>query len=215
MISEGAASEPTTISLPRTWQTLRISDERGQVRLQRAFNRPSHLDPHERVWLVCEPTGARGFLQCNGHTLGKLPPDQAAEWEITPHLANRNEVALQLDVPLPIAPQPVLGDVRLEIRERQFLADWAVWVESTGAHALLRIDGIVTGEPAETALELIVRGPHDELLYATVSVGERFSLQFACALPLPEMLSVRLLRSGTRIWQAEASIGVKMDGLRD
>lgn len=211
----GAASEPATVSLPCAWHSLQIAGERSRVRLQRAFNKPSNLDPHERLWLVCEPTGARGVIQCNGHTLGSVPEDQPGQWEITPYLTGRNEVVLQLVVPPSVDSQPMLGDVRLEIRERQFLANCTVRVESIGSQALLCIEGMVAGEPSDVPLEFIVRGPEEELLYAEVAAGDRFSFHVASDLPLPKLLNLRLLRGGTRIWQGDASVDGNMDSLRD
>lgn len=194
----------------------------GRYRYRRTFHRPSNLDPHERLWLVCE---GRGTLFCNGRLLGEAPN----EFEITPLLAAQNEVRLEVELGGSGEPSQTgchsargtsMGEVRLEVRERQFLDQWRLWFEDVDGQPRLRLDGHVAGEPCDTPLELVVRGPEEELLYAPVMAGSHVDLS---AIPgaltshsrVPQMeLEVRLIRGGTRIWEARRLVSLPLDSSR-
>jgi hypothetical protein len=108
-------------------------------------------------------------------------------------LLSRNELLLDF------AGSSYGGEVRLEVRAEQYLRDLRVSVQS----GMLRISGLVAGEPIENPLELVVRDAEQELLYAEVVVGKPFNL----AAPGPighSPLEVRLIRGGMRIWESRS-----------
>lgn len=90
----------------------------GAVRLRRRFNRPTNLDPHERVWLVIEGVEAGSPAALNGSALGEVgAAGQPVEFDVTGRLAMHNELAIDIvwngqDG----AAADIFGDVRLEIR---------------------------------------------------------------------------------------------------
>ena len=117
--------------LPADWGLTLGPDFRGRVRYTRPFGLPTNLEPHEEVWLVVEGVDYFGSLAMNDTPLGELtgylgPP---AEFNVTPLLAPRNVLILEVELPnfeagtvqpnrpgrehLPGGP---IGEVRLEIR---------------------------------------------------------------------------------------------------
>ena len=105
---------------------------RGLVRYRRRFNRPTNLDPTERVWLVIEQAIGRGQYSLNGQPLGTIGADaRSASSDITSLLALRNVLEIDFELPdrtagHPLTPNPspargegdnaLPGDVRLEVR---------------------------------------------------------------------------------------------------
>jgi len=72
---------------------------RGRVRYRRRFNRPSGLEPSERVWLVIDGVDARGHYAINGQPLGSIDGYALpAESDVTELLAASN--VLEIDVEL-------------------------------------------------------------------------------------------------------------------
>ncbi|HEY1598465.1 MAG TPA: hypothetical protein VGG64_02620 [Pirellulales bacterium] len=91
--------------LPADWGAELGQGFYGRVRYTRRFNRPTNLDPSERVWMVIDGVDARGDYAINGHKLGTIDgyalPSAS---DITSLLAPSNvleiEIELQADVRL-------------------------------------------------------------------------------------------------------------------
>jgi hypothetical protein len=103
--------------LPADWSAALGQSFCGRVRYTRRFNRPTNLDPSERVWLVIDGVDAHGDCAINGHKLGTIDGYALpAASDITSLLAPSNvleiEVELRADAPL-IPPLP-LGEGRGE-----------------------------------------------------------------------------------------------------
>ncbi len=90
-------------------------------RFRRAFGCPTCLDPHEQVVMVLDQCWTAG-VWLNGTLLGQT----GAEFEITAHLRERNELLIEITLPLTRSREDVgandlldtcpIGEVRLEIR---------------------------------------------------------------------------------------------------
>jgi hypothetical protein len=124
-----ALPPPGRMVMPADWAQSLGRDFRGRVRFLRAFGRPTRLEPEEQVWLVCDGVDLAGWATLNGEQLG--PVDgfrQAARFEVTGRLKERNELAIEVELPpLAYADEQrlrpdraglaggVIGEVRLEI----------------------------------------------------------------------------------------------------
>ncbi len=118
------------IHLPADWGLILGADFRGRVRYTRRFGLPTNLEPHERVWLVCEGVDYFGELAVNDQFLGRVEGyERPAEFEVGPLLAERNTLALIVELPqyeISAAapsrpgraelPGGAIGEIRLEIR---------------------------------------------------------------------------------------------------
>jgi beta-mannosidase len=130
--SESKAHLPPVgrVHLPADWGLSLGADFRGRVRYTRRFGLPTNLEPHERVWLVCDGVDYFGELAVNDQFLGRIEGyERPAEFEIGTLLAERNLLELIVELPqyksaaaapsrpgraeLPGGP---IGEVRLEIR---------------------------------------------------------------------------------------------------
>jgi hypothetical protein len=94
----------------------------GVVRCLRRFGCPTCLDPHEAVFLVVDGCSLSGSISLNCESLGQIGTGRAdaAEFDITQRLKERNELALELQVAAGHtggnADVALFNDVRLEIR---------------------------------------------------------------------------------------------------
>jgi hypothetical protein len=140
--------------------------------------------------------------------MGETSPIRS-QFEITPLLSRQNEILLEVELTGPLQVGP---EVWLEIRERQYLDKLRLEIELAAGRPQLRVQGHVAGEPHEGPLELVVRGPEEELLYAPVTVGSTICL--LAELPLAHgriatreiEFQVRLIRGGTRVWEARRTV---------
>jgi len=120
---------PCRQHMPGDWGPSLGADFRGRVRYRRRFGRPTALEPHETVWLVLAAVDPAGDVSLGGQRLGRAGPAEPAEFEITALLQERNELIVEVDLPLlePEAeralrparcgqPGGLVGEVRLEIR---------------------------------------------------------------------------------------------------
>jgi hypothetical protein len=112
------------------WSEALGPDFLGVVRHSRNFNRPTNLEPHERVWLVVEPPRSCGVVWMNGTELGHVrsgaPPGR---FDITPFLMDHNAVVIEVAHPeldeerhalesgSVLITGGLVGEVRLEIVE--------------------------------------------------------------------------------------------------
>ena len=129
-VDSGAPLLPAgRVKLPADWGETLGQDFRGLVRYVRRFNRPTNLDPHERVWLVIERVDARGRALLNNEPLGEIPScERSVEFDLTSRLQLHNALVVEVECPAETAahglPRPgrehlpggITGDVRLEIR---------------------------------------------------------------------------------------------------
>ena len=108
------------VMMPASWQTIFEGSSCGRAEFRRKFNQPTNLEAHEHVWIVFQ--GVRGAVgvDINGQRVGVIEiGDDTAEFEITPHLALRNELVVQLTFWVgspPDQPGGLWGPVALEIR---------------------------------------------------------------------------------------------------
>lgn len=220
--NESAALPSGRATLPCDWSEALSARFRGKVRYRRRFNRPSGLDPHERVWLVVAGVDAFGAVALNGRELGPvrgyaLP----ASFDVTDLIAPNNE--LRLDVELPpdvpggaIALRPgretlaggPIGEVRLEIRAGAFIDRLAVWTTLKNAAIVLHVSGEIGGNAAGP-LAVVVNGAERELLYGEVEPGRSFHLFDSVEgllTDIPLNLQIKLLAGGVALWQCERTI---------
>ncbi len=114
--------------VPGDWGELLGDDFAGRVRYTRRFNRPTNLEPDERVWLVVAAVDHQARLALNGQPFAELSTGAAAARDdITPLLRLHN--VLEIEVTLPAEtyhdrtargdragkPGGLVGEVRLEI----------------------------------------------------------------------------------------------------
>lgn len=225
----GELPGPGRMELPGHWGAAVGEDFCGRVRFLRRFAQPTQLDPHERVWVVCEGVDAYGSMALNGDELGPIAGYAVpASFEITDLLDPRNELYLTVELPEvePGGPRPLrpgreslpggpIGVVRLEVRERQFLDRLAVEVAESDDGVRLHVSGIVGGEVSDEKFEVLVTGWGGELVCHEVHASEPFRLeqpierlsrwapQAGDALGGLATLAVRLLRDGQRVWETE------------
>jgi hypothetical protein len=65
---DGPSAEPVSAHLPAAWRDL-FGERAGSARFTRRFNRPTNLDPNERVWIVLTDVPEDVRLQVNGRPL--------------------------------------------------------------------------------------------------------------------------------------------------
>jgi hypothetical protein len=89
-----------TVQMPIDWEQHLGSDFRGCVRYARNFGCPTALEPHEAVFLVLAGLDAIGRVELNGERLGEMTfATGAARFEITHRLNERNELAVEVELP--------------------------------------------------------------------------------------------------------------------
>ena len=98
---------PHIIRLRDPWQIERLT-EPERVRCTRHFNQPTGLDSGERVWLVVESLADQAEIRVNDI------PVRTTRCDITPLLAPRNKIEIELPLPSDGRP-PASPTVRLEI----------------------------------------------------------------------------------------------------
>jgi len=112
------ATEGTT-AMPCDWSSL-FGPATGTVTFRRRFHRPSNLEAHERVWLVCTGVRGRGTVALNDERLSEFDCiGEATECDVTSHLAAFNVVSIRLSVDesaQPSTPSGLYEPVVLEIR---------------------------------------------------------------------------------------------------
>jgi len=227
--SASASTSPRSgkAKLPCDWSETLGREFRGLVRYRRRFNRPSGLDPHERVWLIVEGVDAFGSATLNGRALGEvrgyaLP----ASFDVTDLLAQGNELLLDVELPPELSGEPAplrpgredlaggpIGEVRLEIRAGASIERLAIWTTREGDAARLHASGEIFGNGAGEALAVVINGAERELLYGDVQLGEPFLFSTLVEgfpiWPYPPgvdagwSLEIKLLGGGGALWQAE------------
>ncbi len=103
------------VRMPTSWHDTLGSDFLGQVRCVRHFGMPTGLDADSRVTLVVGQHDAGGQISLNGQRLND-PHErhQSVRFDITHRLQRRNELCIDITLPLP-GPS---GEVHLELATR-------------------------------------------------------------------------------------------------
>ena len=105
--------------MPCDWHSL-FGSVVGTATFRRRFHRPSNLEPHERVWLVCTGVRGCGTISLNDVLLSEFTSDgEAVECDVTSHLPPFNVVSIRLSAGGIEEHQPPVGlfqPVVLEIR---------------------------------------------------------------------------------------------------
>ncbi|HVX09830.1 MAG TPA: hypothetical protein VHC22_01390 [Pirellulales bacterium] len=211
-------------TVPSDWGDVLGADFRGVVRYARRFNPPASLDAHERLWLVVDGVDARGSVSLNGNQLGNVEGYAVqASFDITSLVAARNE--LQLDVELPVEASPggaplrpgretmpggPVGEVWLEVRSEWFIDRLAIWSVADSLPAFVA-HGRLAGDAAGARLAVVISGCQRELAYIEATDGEDFEVSFqagdfpkwTCLAPQLAPVEVKLLSGGASVWQTQ------------
>jgi beta-galactosidase/beta-glucuronidase len=84
------------VKMPASWQDA-FGDEAGEVKFRRRFQKPTNLDPHERVSLVFDGIGGTGRVALNGQELGSVTAsDDTQRYDVTLLLQASNELLVEL-----------------------------------------------------------------------------------------------------------------------
>jgi hypothetical protein len=115
--------------MPGDWAELVGRDFLGRVRFTRGFNRPTNLDPHQRVWLVFDLVDHEASAALNGALLETFTAsDCPRRFDVTELLLPRNELVVEVTLRREIFSDPrarghrahlpggLPGEVRLEIQ---------------------------------------------------------------------------------------------------
>lgn len=226
--SAAASTAPRSgkAKLPCDWSETLGREFRGKVRYRRRFNRPSGLDPHERVWLIVEGVDAFGSAMLNGRAMGEVRGYAVAtSFDVTDSLGQANELLLDVELPpelsgglAPLRPGREdlaggpIGEVRLEIRAGASIERLAIWAAHEGDAARLHVGGQIVGGDGGAPLAVVINGAERELLYGDVQLGEPFVFSTLVEdfpiWPYPPgvdagwSLEIKLLGGGA-LWQAE------------
>jgi hypothetical protein len=114
--------------MPADWSESLGPDFIGRVRYVRTFQKPTGLEPGDKVWLCVEPPRSLGIVRLANHPLGRVHGSgSAGRFEITTLLADRNRLEIVVEHPaldeegkpadgfLSRGPGGLVGEVRLEI----------------------------------------------------------------------------------------------------
>ncbi len=112
---------PHIIRLRAPWDIEPLAQPPGHIRCTRHFNKPTGLDGGQRVSLVLDGLAGANKIVVNGVVLGPAPPlasdDAITRFDITPLLAARNKIEIELAAAEAGDPLVRLGQVHLEIDE--------------------------------------------------------------------------------------------------
>ena len=216
---------PGRAQMPADWGAAPGADFRGCVRHRRRFNRPTGLEPHERVWLVLE--GADGWAEVSlaGHRLGHVGGYAlGAQFDVTALIEDRNELVVDVTRPHGDAageqplrsgrehlPGGLVGQVRLEIRAGHWIEDLSLETAASESGVTLRARGRVAGIGDGESFTLLVDGPAGEVLSSDLSSNSTFDVSAAVeGLPnwpaahdrAPEAnIAVRLIGGAAAVWE--------------
>lgn len=85
-----------TTNMPRDWRSL-FGNVAGTATFTRRFHRPSNLEPHEQVWLVCRGIGGSGELSLNKSLKVEFASrGEAIEFDVTSALEQFNHLSIRL-----------------------------------------------------------------------------------------------------------------------
>ena len=108
-----------TTAMPCDWHSL-FGPVVGLATFRRRFHRPSNLELHEQVWLICTGVRGSGSVSLNDEQLSEFSSDgEAVECEVTSRLQPFNVVSIRLSagsIEEPQRPRGLFEPVVLEIR---------------------------------------------------------------------------------------------------
>lgn len=105
-----------TVKFPADWQSF-LGDFRGRTLFTRTFNRPTNLEPQERVNLVFEGVSGQALVTLNGKSVGEIVnATEPVRFDITEvlELHNRLQIEMRWDGPVNL-PGGLWAPVALEI----------------------------------------------------------------------------------------------------
>jgi len=111
--------------IPSDWSDWLGPSFRGRVAYRRSFNRPTQLDPDQKVWLVVEEVDFRAEIFLNDQRLGQTTlGEDPFRAEIHNQLAVANLIRIEIEKPNRASCDSraelaggLIGSVRLEIEE--------------------------------------------------------------------------------------------------
>jgi hypothetical protein len=110
---------PFTVTMPADPAEY-LGDFRGRVLVSRRFNRPTNLEPDERVWVCFPNTRAAGTARVDGIEIGRFQPSgRAAEFDLTGALKASNVLTVEIESTAKDVAPGIFGAVALEIRRAQ------------------------------------------------------------------------------------------------
>ena len=93
---ENAVPSFDTVYLPESWVEL-FGDADGRALFRRRFNRPSNLDPHERVGILLTDIRGEAIVRCNSSEI--TPADDAPSlqrYDVTDVLQDFNVLDIEI-----------------------------------------------------------------------------------------------------------------------
>jgi hypothetical protein len=88
---ERAMTDTHRMKLREPWQREACGEA---IEFRRAFNRPTNLEAHERVFVTIRGATASGSVSVNSRTLGKISAGSDAAFDVTDLLADRNHLVI-------------------------------------------------------------------------------------------------------------------------
>lgn len=224
-------SGPQRAKMPCSWAESLGEEFRGSVRYRRKFNRPAHLDLHERLRLVADGADAFAEVTVNGTTLGKIDGYVLPNiFDVTSLIEMRNEV--MVDVSLPAETSGVqrpgreqfagglIGEVRLEIGSVGAITNLSVIGLFRERQPYLHIAGDLIGDHdgpiQDWSIEVwanrrkLLSGPleFDQAFTFEIPMKDatRWQPGISHLQPLGRLVQVVLLGDGEPLWQEDRSI---------
>jgi beta-mannosidase len=184
---------------------------RGRVRWRRSFHAPRTLEPHERLWLVVDAADYFAQARLDGAPLGRHEGCfEPFEFEITPLVRRRNELALELDCPREADP----ARKRMLRGTRETLAlDWSGGL-GRGAALEVRSVAFLRGVSIRTRLDgagrvtvwgQVVGEPGMRLTLELTLAGEALATHAVEAAPEGVPFRIESARASVRSWRAAGS----------
>ena len=99
---QGKVGQERRVKIPSHWGDWLGVDFCGKVEYRRSFNRPTGLEPDQRVWLVVEQVDFHGDVFLNDQPIGSLTfgenPDRPFRVEVGESLKLSNVLRIEIQV---------------------------------------------------------------------------------------------------------------------
>lgn len=225
-----SSSGPQRVKMPTSWAESLGTGFRGTVRYRRKFNRPAHLDLHERLRLVLEGADAYAEAALNGTPLGRIAGyTLPSTFDVTSLVETRNELVVDVSLPAegsvlrPGREQfagGLIGEVRLEIGSVGAITDLSAIGLFHQKQPCLHIGGSLIGDADGPVHRwtLEVWTNRRKLLSKPLEVGKSFHFEIPMKdatrwqpgishlQPLGRLVQVVLLGDGEPLWQEDRSV---------